>query len=80
MFFLPNEFIIFLESFRKLFHHRFGDGLKPWSWVRSFSDLMALMRRKTWGCKYLNSPKSPEQKLFSQDDIQVLINLLLDVA
>ena len=30
----------------------------------TFSDLMALMRRKTWGCKYLNSPKSPEQKFF----------------
>ena len=26
----------------------------------TFSDLMALMRRKTWGCKYLNSPKSPK--------------------
>ena len=46
----------------------------------TFSDLMAVMRRKTWGRKYLNSEKSPQQKLFSQDDIQVLIDQLLGVA
>ena len=46
----------------------------------TFSDLIAVMRRKTWGRKYLNSEKSPQQKLFSQDDIQVLIDQLLGVA
>ena len=31
----------------------------------TFSDLIALMRRKTWGDKYFNSENPPEQKLFS---------------
>ena len=57
---------------------------KSSSWYKkpeiTFSDLVAVMRRKTWGGKYLNSEKSPQQKLFSQDDIHVLINQLLDVA
>jgi len=46
----------------------------------TFSDLIALMRRKTWANKYFNSENPPEQKLFSQDDIQVLIYQLLNVA
>ena len=46
----------------------------------TFSDLMAVIRRKTWGCKYFNSQKSPEQKLFSQDNIKCLIYQLLAEA
>lgn len=46
----------------------------------TFSDLMALMRRKTWGNKYFNSENLPEHKLFSQDDLKVLIHQLLNVA
>jgi|TARA_B100001167_G_C16756353_1_gene298930 hypothetical protein len=46
----------------------------------TFSDLMALMRRKTWGDKYFNSEIPPEQKVFSQDDLQVLIYQLIKVA
>ena len=46
----------------------------------TFSDLMALMRRKTWGDKYFNSEMPPEQKVFSQDDLQVLIYQLIKVA
>jgi len=46
----------------------------------TFSDIIALMRRKTWGDKYFNSEISTEQKVFSQDDLQVLIHQLLNVA
>ena len=46
----------------------------------TFSDLMALMRRKTWGNKYFNSENLREHKLFSQDDLKVLIHQLLNVA
>ena len=38
------------------------------------------MRRKTWGDKYFNSEIPPEQKVFSQDDLQVLIYQLIKVA
>lgn len=46
----------------------------------TFSDLMAVMRRKTWARKYFKSNNLPEQKIFSQDDVQVLIHQLLNVA
>jgi hypothetical protein len=46
----------------------------------TFSDIIALLRRKTWGNKYFNSENPPEQKLFSQDDLKVLIHQLLNVA
>ncbi|MBF0351763.1 MAG: hypothetical protein HQM11_12090 [SAR324 cluster bacterium] len=46
----------------------------------TFSDLIAVMRRKNWGSKYFNSEKTTEQTLFSQDDLQVLIHQLLNVA
>ena len=46
----------------------------------TFSDLMALMRRKSCCRKYFNEVKSNEQKLFSQDEVLVLINQLLDAA
>ena len=46
----------------------------------TFSDLMALMRRKTWANKYFNSENSPEQKLFTQDDLKVLISQLLNAV
>ncbi len=46
----------------------------------TFSDIMALMRRKTWEDKYLNSKIAPEQKVLSQDDLHVLIHQLLNVA
>ena len=46
----------------------------------TFSDPIALMRRKTWANKYVNSENPLEQKLFSQDDLQVLIHQLLNVA
>jgi len=46
----------------------------------TFSDIIALMRRNIWAEKYLNSDVSPENKLFSQDDVQVLIHQLLNAA
>ena len=74
-----------LVSCAALLFHRQGDLTpKGSAWYKkpeiTFSDLIAVMRRKTWGNKYFNSEKSTEQKLFSQDDLQVLINQLLEVA
>jgi len=66
------------------FHCKEELTLKSSSWYNkseiTFSDLMAVMRRNIWGRKYIKSRNSPEQKLFSQDDIQVLMNQLFDAA
>ncbi|MGK0290449.1 MAG: hypothetical protein ACI86H_001908 [bacterium] len=43
----------------------------------TFSDLLAIMRRKIWANKYFSSEKQTKQTLFSQDDLLVLINQLL---
>ncbi len=57
---------------------------KTWAWYRkqevTFSDIMAVIRRNIWTSKYLNSQSSPQQKVFSQEDLNTLIDQLLDAA